>query len=86
MKEQEQEQLNKALEGTTVEAFRRLSKAIGQMGCSSEDVVKAAQEFGKALNTVPPYNYKRTSHRDIIGWFWLFCIIFCGYILLIIWL
>ena len=84
----EQDQLNKALEGTTAGAFLRLSKAIGQMGCSLEDAAKEVQELGKALNKVPPYNYKRTSLRDIIGWFWLFYVIFCvlSFLIIIIWL
>lgn len=54
------------LHSTTIEQFSELGKAIRQLGTvSAEDLTKAVQRFGEALNAVPPYTRPEPERINI---------------------
>lgn len=59
MEKEKLDKMEEALRNTTAGKFAELGKAIQQCGVSLDDACKAAQELGKALNSVPPYSYQR---------------------------
>lgn len=52
---------NDAINNTISANFEKLEKAIRELGCSIDDVIKVSYYLGKAFNHVPPY----TNHRKI---------------------
>ena len=52
---------NDAINNTISANFEKLGKAIRELGCSIDDVIKVSNYLGKAFNHVPPY----THHRKI---------------------
>lgn len=65
--------MEEALRNTTAGKFAELGKAIQQCGVSLDDACKATQKLGKAFNTVPPYQYRRTTAciRGIVKTAWI---------------
>lgn len=73
MEKEELDKMEEALRNTTAGKFAELGKAIQQCGVSLDDACKATQELGKAFNSVPPYQYRRTTAcvRGIVKTIWV---------------
>ena len=67
------DKMEEALSNTTAGKFAELCKSIQQCGVSLDDACKATQELGKAFNSVPPYQYIRTTAcvRVILKTIWV---------------
>lgn len=61
MEKEELDKMKEALCNTTAGKFAELGKAIQQCGVYLDDACKATQELVKAFNSVPPYQYRRTT-------------------------
>ena len=61
MEKEELDKMEDALCNTTAGQFAELEKAIHQCAASLDDVCNAAKNLRKAFNSVPPYQYRRTT-------------------------
>lgn len=52
---------NLTLRNTTAGQFAELGKAIHQCAASLDDVCNATNNLREAFNSVPPYQYRRTT-------------------------
>ena len=58
--------IEEVLRNTTAGQFRELGKAIQQIGTvTTEDITKAVQKLGVAMNAVPPYTRIETNRISI---------------------
>lgn len=61
MEKEELDKTKEALRNTTAGQFAELEKAVHQCAASLDDVCNAAKNLRETFNSVPPYQYRRTT-------------------------